>query len=359
MQGQGMSGWGLVWMTTAQIAFGALGGFGIARLAGIALDRFRIKGAGFDSLFILAVAIASYAVPDLVEGNGYLSAYIVGIILGNREFSNKKALVGFFDGVTGLMQVIIFFMLGLLVRPEMLHRAILPALAIFVFLLLAARPLAVGAILTPLRRYSFRQQCLISFAGLRGAASIVFAIMATSGAYSPHNDIFGIVFCIVLLSISLQGSLIPFVSRKLRMTDSGEDVMKTFNDFADDSQLQFTVVEIGPKSSWKGKTVRELGLPRGLLLALVLRNGVRIAPKGLTVLLEGDRVIIVSRAFEDSSVCFRETVLLPGNELIGKRLNECRKSGVIILIRRNDRDIIPSGDTLLKEDDRLVIFTGD
>ena len=359
MQGQGMSGWGLVWMTTAQIAFGALGGFGIARLAGIALDRFRIKGAGFDSLFILAVAIASYAVPDLVGGNGYLSAYIVGIILGNREFSNKKALVGFFDGVTGLMQVIIFFMLGLLVRPEMLHRAILPALAIFVFLLLAARPLAVGAILTPFRRYSFRQQCLISFAGLRGAASIVFAIMATSGAYSPHNDIFGIVFCIVLLSISLQGSLIPFVSRKLRMTDSGEDVMKTFNDFADDSQLQFTVVEIGPKSSWKGKTVRELGLPRGLLLALVLRNGVRIAPKGLTVLLEGDRVIIVSRAFEDSSVCFRETVLLPGNELIGKRLNECRKSGVIILIRRNDRDIIPSGDTLLKEDDRLVIFTGD
>ena len=241
----------------------------------------------------------------------------------------------------------------------MLHRAIVPALAIFVFLLLAARPLAVGAILTPLRRYSFRQQCLISFAGLRGAASIVFAIMATSGAYSPHNDIFGIVFCIVLLSISLQGSLIPFVSRKLRMTDSGEDVMKTFNDFADDSQLQFTVVEIGPKSSWKGKTVRELGLPRGLLLALVLRNGVRIAPKGLTVLLEGDRAIIVSRAFEDSSVCFRETVLLPGNELIGKRLNECRKSGVIILIRRNDRDIIPSGDTLLKEDDRLVIFTGD
>ena len=112
------------------------------------------------------------------------------------------------------------------------------------------------------------------------------------------------------------------------MTDSGEDVMKTFNDFADDSQLQFTVVEIGPKSSWKGKTVRDLGLPRGLLLALVLRNGVRIAPKGLTVLLEGDRVIIVSRAFEDSSVCFCETVLLPGNELIGKRLNECRKSEI-------------------------------
>ncbi|MGM9740605.1 MAG: potassium/proton antiporter [Candidatus Cryptobacteroides sp.] len=359
VQSQGMSGWGIVWMTTAQIAFGALGGFGIAKLAGIALDKFRIKGAGFDSLFILAVALASYAIPDLIGGNGYLSAYIVGIILGNREFSNKKALVGFFDGVTGLMQVIIFFMLGLLVRPAMLHKAILPALAIFFFLLIVARPLAVGAILTPVRKYSFSQQCLVSFAGLRGAASIVFAIMATSGDFPMVNDIFGIVFCIVLLSISLQGSLIPFTARKLGMTDAGEDVMKTFNDFADDSQMQFTVVEIGPKSSWKGKTVRELGLPKGLLLALVLRNDMRIAPKGLTVLLEGDRVIIVSRSFEDSSVSFHEKTLLPGNELIGKHLHECRKAGIILLIRRGDKDIIPSGDTLLKEDDRLVIFNGD
>lgn len=359
IRSQGMSGWGIMWMTTAQIAFGALGGFGIAKLACMALDKFRFKGSGFDSLFILAVAMTSYAIPDLIGGNGYLSAYIVGIILGNREFSNKKSLVGFFDGVTGLMQVIIFFMLGLLVRPAMLHKAILPALAIFFFLLIVARPLAVGAILTPARKYSFRQQTLVSFAGLRGAASIVFAIMATSGTFTPQNDIFGIVFCIVLLSISLQGSLIPFAARKLAMTDAGENVMKTFNDFADDSQMQFTVVEIGPKSSWKGKTVRELGLPKGLLLALVLRNDMRIAPKGLTVLLEGDRVIIVSRSFEDSSVSFNEKTLLPGNELIGKHLHECRKAGVILLIRRGDKDIIPSGDTLLKEDDRLVIFNGD
>ncbi|MGM9766939.1 MAG: potassium/proton antiporter [Candidatus Cryptobacteroides sp.] len=359
IQGQGISGWEILWMTTAQIAFGALGGFGIAKLACMALDKFRFKGSGFDSLFILAVAMASYAIPDVIGGNGYLSAYIVGIILGNREFSNKKSLVGFFDGVTGLMQVIIFFILGLLVRPAMLHKAILPALAIFVFLLIAARPLAVGTILAPMRKYSFRQQTLISFAGLRGAASIVFAIMATSGTFTPQNDIFGIVFCIVLLSISLQGSLIPVAARKLGMTDAGEDVMKTFNDFADDSQMQFTVVEIGPKSSWKGKTVRELGLPKGLLLALVLRNDMRIAPKGLTVLLEGDRVIIVSRRFQDSSVSFHEKTLLPGNELIGKHLHECRKAGVILLIRRGDKDIIPSGETLLKEDDRLVIFRGD
>lgn len=108
------------------LAFGAGCGFGIAKLATWVLERFRIKGEGYDSLFILSVAVLSYAIPDLIGGNGYLSTYIVGILLGNSEFPGKKALVNFFDGVTGLMLVLIFFLLGLLARPTLLHKAILP-----------------------------------------------------------------------------------------------------------------------------------------------------------------------------------------------------------------------------------------
>ena len=359
MNASGMSAWGAVWLIVSQILFGALGGFLIAKLASWALERFRIRGAGFDSLFILAVATASYAVPELIGGNGYLSAYIVGIMLGNGELSNKKALVGFFDGLTGLMQVVIFFLLGLLARPAMLHKAILPALAIFAFMLLAARPLSVAAILTPFRKYPFRQQLLISFSGLRGAASIVFAIMATSGNDSLENDLFNIVFCIVLMSISLQGSLIPWVARKSGMLDADDDVMKTFNDYSEDSQMQFGRVEIGPNCSWNGRMVRELGLPKGLLIALVLRDGQRLAPKGKTVLLAGDSVIIVARNFDDSLAELHEKTLGPGNELIGKRLSEYHGGGLVLLIRRANRDLIPSGETILREDDRLVILRDD
>ena len=132
-----------------------------------------------------------------------MSAYLAGIIMGNADLRFKKDLVAFFDGLTGFMQVIIFFMLGLLARPAMLHKAILPALAIFVFMLVLARPAAVNAVLTFFRkdgRYGLRQQTLISFVGLRGAASIVFAIFATSDpAVILEHDIFNIVFCLVLL----------------------------------------------------------------------------------------------------------------------------------------------------------------
>ncbi|MBP5538557.1 MAG: cation:proton antiporter [Bacteroidales bacterium] len=90
--------------------------------------------------------------------------------------------------------MLLFFLLGPLARPTIMHKAILPALAIFAFMLLVARPVAVFGILTPFRKYGFKQQSLISFVGLRGAASIVFAIMAKVDPAFLQNDIFNIVF---------------------------------------------------------------------------------------------------------------------------------------------------------------------
>ena len=211
MNGSASGGY-IAWNIFAQIAFGAGCGVGIAWLATQVFRKISFTTDGFDSLFIFAVAIAAYAIPTLIGGNGYLSAYMVGIILGNEEFKDKRSLVSFFDGFTGLMQMLLFFLLGLLARPTIMHKAILPALAIFAFMLLVARPLAVFGILTPFRKYGFKQQALISFVGLRGAASIVFAIMAMVDPAFLQNDIFNIVFVVVLLSVTLQGSLIPWVT---------------------------------------------------------------------------------------------------------------------------------------------------
>ena len=350
------SGGGIAWMLFAQLAFGAGCGFGIARLAVWALDRFRIKSAGYDSLFFLSVAVLSYAVPDLIGGNGYLSAYIVGILLGNSDFPGKKTLVHFFDGVTGLMQVLIFFLLGLLARPALLHRAVLPALAIFAFLLLVARPAAVMCILGPFRKYPLRQQLLVSFVGLRGAASIVFAILATSDNPLAENDIFNIVFCLVLISISVQGSLIPRAAKLLRMTDAQADVMKTFNDYSEGTEMQFGSIDILPGSSWGGKAVMDLGLPKTVLIALVLRGRERIIPRGDTVLQEGDRVILATKSFEDTRTFLTEKTVKKGGKQAGRPLREFSGEGLVLLIKRGDEELIPGGDTVLQAGDRLVLL---
>ena len=285
----GTSSAGMVaWNIFAQIAFGAGCGLLIAKLAALGLRKIDFGSDASGSLFIFAVAVASYAVPSLIGGNGYLSAYIVGIILGNEEFSRKKSTVSFFDGITGLAQMLIFFLLGLLARPTLLHKAVLPALAIFLFMTLAARPAAVFSILAPFRKYSVRMQTLISFVGLRGVASIVFAIMAMVDPAFLHNDIFNIVFMVVLLSITIQGSLIPLVAKKLDMVDPHADVMKTFSDYSDDSGMSFGRISVTADSTWAGKAIRDLGLPRAALLVLVLRGDEKIQPGGITVLLPGD-----------------------------------------------------------------------
>ena len=349
------SGGSIVWMLFAQIAFGLACGFGIAKLASLVIDRVRIKGDGFKSLFFLAVAVLSYALADMIGGNGYLSAYIVGIVLGNSEFQGKKALVNFFDGMTSLMQVIIFFLLGLLARPALLHKAILPALAIFAFMMLVARPLAVSGILTPFRKYPFKQQLLISFVGLRGAASIVFAIMAISGNELLENDLFNIVFCIVLISISLQGSLIPLVSRKLGMIDASSDVMRTFNDYSERTEMQFTCIDIAPGSNWNGKRVMDLGLPGNMLIALIIRGSEHLRVRGDTVLQVGDKAILVTKSFEDDNTCLLEKKAKPDGKWDGHAICDIDAGGLVILIRRGEEEIIPNGDTVVHAGDILVI----
>ena len=350
------SGWGVAWMVFAQIVFGAGFGWAIAKGASWALQRMHFSTDGFDTLFIFAVAIAAYAVPDLLGGNGYLSAYIVGIMLGNEEFKGKRSLVGFFDGVTGLMQVLIFFILGLLARPAMMHEAILPALAISAFLLLVARPATVFGILSPFRKYAARQQWLISFVGLRGAASIVFAIMAFTGTGNLNNDLFSIVFCIVLISISLQGSLIPRVARKLDMLDTGDNVMKTFNDYSEGTEMQFSSIDIGPGSKWNGKKVMDLGLPGNMLIALVIRGKERITARGDTVLQAGDRVILVTKTYDDTETFLLEKTVKKGGKRDGKAISESNSDGLVLLIQRGEEEIIPHGDTVLLAGDVLVIL---
>ena len=350
------SGWSLAWAVFAQIVFGAGLGWAIAKAASWALRRMRFPTEGFDTLFIFAVAIASYAVPDVLGGNGYLSAYIVGMMLGNEEFRGKKSLVGFFDGLTGLMQVLIFFLLGLLARPAMLHKAVLPALAISAFMLLVARPAAVFSLLTPFRKYPARQQCLVSFVGLRGAASIVFAIMAFTGVGNLNNDLFSIVFCIVLISISLQGSLIPRVAGKLDMLDAGDNVMRTFNDYSEGTDMQFGSIDIVPGSNWSGKMVKNLGLPRNMLIALVIRGEERITAHGDTVLQAGDRVILVMKTFEDTETFLLEKTVGKGGRRDGHAISEFDSDGLVLLIRRGEEEIIPHGDTVLQSGDVLVIL---
>ena len=355
----GVTAGGVVWQIFSQISFGVAGGLLLAIGAVFLLKRISFQNNGFDMLLFIAIALVSYALPDLIGGNGYLSAYIVGIVLGNTEFPERKPLVSFFDAITSLMQIVIFFLLGMLAIPLNLLHSLLPALIIFVFLTLVARPLAVCGVLAPFNKYPFRQLGLVSFVGLRGAASIVFAINILTSAVALEHDIFSIVFCIVLVSIAFQGSLVPAFARLTGMTDKNEDVMTTFSDFSKNEEMCFGAIRITETSRWNRRKIKDLDLTQDCLIALVVRGNTRIIPKGDTLLQAGDEIVLCTRSFQDQSTdILTRHCLSEDSKWAGCRVGDYPKQegSLLILIQRGDERIIPNGNTILNAGDVLVLL---
>ena len=129
-----------------------------------------VSGDGFDFVFVLGSAVTAYSLSSVLGGNGYLSVYLTGIILGNGKIKEKKEMVSFFDGLTGLMQLVIFFLLGLLSQPSELPHVAFQGLIIFFFLTFIARPLSVFLLmrffeisLFPLRDFEERLPLYLQF----------------------------------------------------------------------------------------------------------------------------------------------------------------------------------------------------
>ena len=347
---------GILLMLLMQIAFGIIFGLVIAKIAQLILKGRSLNNQGVKMLFIFAVALTSYALPTLFGGNGYLSTYIVGIILGNTEFSERRPLVSFFDGITSLMEILIFFLLGFMSVPERLAEAFIPALIIFFFLTLVARPFAVFSVLLPFRKYPLNQMSLISFVGLRGAASIVFAIMTLNNALNLSNDIFSIVFVIVLLSISLQGSLIPFASRRLKMVELSGGDDSTFSTLQETEEISFGRIRIDAFSPWADCRISQLNIPQELLIVSIFRDGESIVPNGNTLLRRDDELIIGIRGYENSTnAIIKSRIIRPGSRWVGSTIREfaAEKSYLVIMIKRNGESIIPNGNTVICGNDQL------
>ena len=354
----------VLYQVFAQIVFGVGIGAALALVVLFFLRRFQFDTSGFDLVFMLAVAILSYVVPTMIGGNGYLSAYIAGIILGNAELSNKKNLVHFFDGVTGLMQLLVFFILGMLCTPTKLIGVLLPALGISIFLTFIARPLVVGVLLTPFRA-KFSQQFLISWAGLRGATSAIFAItavasMEAAGSVTLKYDLFHLVFCIVLFSIALQGTFLPWVSKKLHMIDDSQNVLKTFTDYTDEEIIQTLQLPIHANHAWIDQPVSSIALPPDTLLAMLIRNGKTVIPKGNTKIEQGDVVVLsAGNCQQTANMQLSELVIDDHHKWNGKQIRNLNlgKKTLILMIQRGSETIIPQGDTEILAGDTVVLHS--
>lgn len=345
------------YMIFAQIAYGLIFGVIIALVTVWFLKMKNIPKDGIDAIFVMAVATLAYALPSMLDGNGYLSAYLAGIIIGNSEIRNKVSLVHFFDGVTNLMQILIFFLLGLLSFPRQVLNWVIPALAIALFLTFIARPLAVFVIMRPMRA-SGKQMLIVSWAGLRGASSIVFAIVVASSGIVMQTDIFHLVFCISLLSVAVQGSLLPWISKKLDMVDD-EDVSKTFNDYQDEREMSLISTKIAEDHLWAGKKLQDLNLYADILVVMICRGEESIIPNGNTQIKAGDTLVLSGENYNgQGDIILKEVKIEEYHKWHGKKIKELSlpTKTLIMMIKKEDgTTVVPNGELEIHRGDTLVL----
>ena len=341
-----------------QIVVAIVSGGILAKISIFVMTRTPLISEGLDTIFIIAMVLVCFGITAFLNGNTYLSVYLFGIIVGNSRIRHKDTLIPFFDGVTGLSQILIFFLIGLLTFPHKMPAIMLEAFAIAFFISVIARPIAVFLLLLP-AKCSVRQCTLISWAGLRGAASSVFAIMAVAAGVSMKEDLFHIVFMVSLFSVAIQGTLLPTISKKLNMVDDEADVRKTFNDYQDETSLQLVCMHIDPDHNWKDRMIKDVSIPKGWLALMVKRGKESVVTKGDTLLLEGDSLILSVPAYTTN-----ETEHLYEREIgkkdpwNGKVIGELKisKHELIAMIIRNDDHIIPDGKTVILENDVVVMY---
>jgi cell volume regulation protein A len=273
------------------VACGLALGFGGAWM----MRRVALPSSGLYPLAVLSLTILAYAGTVALHASGFAAVYTCALVLGNSELPHRAATRSFSEGVAWLAQIGLFVMLGLLVSPARItvYHVVIAVLA-GLLLTLVARPLSVLACAWT-NRMSAREQVFVSWAGLRGAVPIVLSTIPLAGDVGGAEELFDIVFVMVVIFTLLTGPTLPWVADRLRVTQRGEprdlDVEAAPLERIAADLLQ---VNITGRSRLHGVEVGELRLPAGASVSLLVRDGHTLVPDQRTVLRHGDDMLVVT-----------------------------------------------------------------
>jgi potassium/hydrogen antiporter len=283
----------LVLLVVRQLGLGLVVGVALGAVATFVFARMPQTVGAFVPVASVAAAALAFGAADTIGGSGFLAVYLVGLAVGSTPSRYRRQLVAFHEGVAFVSQVVLFVVLGLLVFPQDLPGVALDGLALAFLLTVVARPAAVWAS-TAFSDFTHRERLLLGWAGLRGAVPIVLATFALSSSEVPHKEtIFNAVFFVVLVSTIAQGTTLEALARRLGLVSTAPPVPEAPLEVGPKSELELVDFVVAPDHSVNGSAVRELGLPRNALIAVVNRDGEAIPPRGSTVIRAGDRLFVL------------------------------------------------------------------
>ena len=286
--------WSILVTFLLQFSVGGLLGYAMGWLTVKLLNKANIGNEALYPILLLCAVFLTFSATTLLQGNGYLAVYIMGVLVGNRKVVHKKSIVTFFDGLTWLLQIALFIILGLFVDAHSLLPIAGFALLAGLFMIFVARPLAVHLCLVFFPSISMRGRWFLSWVGLRGAVPIIFATYPLMSQVEGAETLFNIVFFITLLSLLIQGSTMPAVARLLKLDEEAKNEVSLFGvEIPQYTGTKMVEREVTQEMLSSGRRLMEIDLREEELVILVRRGDNYMVPKGKLVLEIGDVLLIV------------------------------------------------------------------
>ncbi len=277
-----------------QVAVGGVLGWVCGRAGAVALRQAALPSGALHGLAVLGVALTSFAAAEVLHASGFLAVYVAALVLGNSDLPHRQPTIGLAEALAWLAQISLFVLLGLLATPSRLPEAILPALGIGLVLTLLARPLSVLVVTTPFG-IRLREQVVLSWGGLRGAVPIVLTTIPLSQQFPGSQQLFDVVFVLVVVFTLLQGPTLPLLVGRMGAVEavSARDVHVEASPL-EELHADLLQVRVPPGSRIHGVEVGELRLPPEAQLTLVVRDGSSFVPSPTTRLRSGDNLLVVT-----------------------------------------------------------------
>lgn len=291
------SGWQAIGSGLGEFALQLAIGTVVGIAGGLALKwllrHSRLADEALTSILAIAAAVLLYGAAAALGGSGFLAAFIAGVLVGDVRAPYKREVERFSSSLASLAEIAVFILLGLSIRLEVVLQPeiLLTGLAIAGLLIFVIRPVLVGLVIAPIR-VTFGERAFVLWAGLKGAVPILLGMFILGSSVPGADRLYAIIFIVVLVSVLLQGSLVPVLAKAFRVPTRAIPVRPWSLDirFADEPDgLHRNVVAAGSLAD--GRTVAELSAGDDDWISLISRSGRNIPVRNSTRLRAGDVVL--------------------------------------------------------------------